>query len=286
MSNLMKRLDMPKSEFLVFSSMGDRANIKYWLKGNRNFDLWVCYYGDDGNKYIDSSDYYFKRKGGKFPNLHYVYNNWKNEIDFYKAVFVIDDDVILNGTKITNLFNILFDYKLWLIQPAFNPLGKVSHYLTMVKPYTKFRYTNFVEVTCPLFLKSKLDEFMNVYDPVLVGWGVDHWFINNLGSEIANKVAVIDEITCINPFDFTKNSINFRGKREIDTLQSKSKRVEVWKGVKAKYNINDIKIKEIGYERLSLNLYNLINIFYYSLLILCKLIARRIRSTFIYKKRR
>ncbi len=35
----------------------------------------------------------------------------------------------------------------------------------------KLRYTNFIEMARPLFRQDKLDAFMAVYDPELVGYG-------------------------------------------------------------------------------------------------------------------
>ena len=132
--------------------------------------------------------------------------------------------------------SVIKKYNLWLLQPAFDPKGKISHSITKVNPDTFMRYTNFVEVTCPLFQKDKLDEFMKIYDPVLVGWGVDLWFMEVLGPDVKGKVATVDEISCINPHDHTKGN-----KREIDTLQKTADRIKNWKKIKEKHNLqNDL----------------------------------------------
>jgi hypothetical protein len=91
---------------------------------------------------------------------------------------------------------------------------------------------NFVEVTCPLFRKDKLDAFMAVYDPVLVGYGVDWWFLETLGSDIEGKVAIVDAITCINPRDRAKG-----GKREINVLQDVPTRKRIWNEIRERYKI-------------------------------------------------
>lgn len=39
------------------------------------------------------------------------------------------------------------------------------------------RYTNFIEMTCPLFERKALDRFMAAFDPDLKGWGADWWFL-------------------------------------------------------------------------------------------------------------
>ena len=240
--SLTKNIDSPKSKFLVFTSAGDNAKLHNWLKGYRNFDLWVSYYGDKKNRYKDHSDFYIAKKGGKFPGLLYVYQNWENIINHYQAIIVMDDDIIINGSAISRLFEIREQYDLWLLQPAFNPIGKISHRITREKPFTFLRYTNFIEVTCPLFRKDKLDAFMKIYDPVLVGYGIDHWYMNLLLPDINKKVAIVDAISCINPYDWHKG-----GEREINLLQELHVRINNWEKIKRQYNIEDQEIKEFGF---------------------------------------
>ena len=70
---------------------------------------------------------------------------------------------------------------------------------------------------------------MGVYDPELVGYGTDWWFLHTLGPDIDNRVAVVDEVTCVNPYDKNKGG----GGREIDALQTHQMRKEVWERIKA-----------------------------------------------------
>jgi hypothetical protein len=157
---------------------------------------------------------------------------WPDLLERYEAIFILDDDLSFSASAISRLFEIRTKYDLWLIQPAFDPRGKISHPITRIHPTTFFRYTNFVEVTCPLFRKDKLDYFMQVYDPSLVGWGINWWYMDVLGPDLNGKVAVVDAITCLNPYDYTKG-----GCREIDKLQSTVERVATWKRIRAQHNI-------------------------------------------------
>jgi hypothetical protein len=246
---LRKNCPHPQAKHLVFTSAGDRANLGCWLKGDRNFDIWVNYYGNEENRYKDQSDFYTSIKGGKFSNLHYVYQHWKDILNHYQAILVMDDDLIIDGSSISRLFGLREEYDLWLLQPAFNPRGKVSHSMTRVNPLTFMRYTNFVEMTCPLFRKDKLDNFMKVYNPVLIGYGVDYWYMDILGPDIEGKVVIVDAITCINPHDWIKGS-----PREIDILQSTSDRIKVWEWVKEQYQIQERVQREFNSIKRSLTL--------------------------------
>ena len=65
-----------KERYLVFSSVGDNTNFdKLWLNGNKIFDIWVIYYGDNDANYLrykSKVDFIEKRKGSKFQNFYYL----------------------------------------------------------------------------------------------------------------------------------------------------------------------------------------------------------------------
>jgi hypothetical protein len=116
-----------------------------------------------------------------------------------------------------------------IIQPSFIPkYSQISHQITVSQPGLFMRYTNFVEVNTPVFSKEALTKCMIVYDPILVGYGIDYLFIWLLGQNQKNKYAIIDSIRCINPI--VQN-------REINKLQSFQKRIENWTNIAKKYNI-------------------------------------------------
>jgi len=217
---------------LVFTSAGDRSNLRLWLQGRWNFDLWVCYYGDRSGTYQDVADRYTARKGSKFQNIHHLYMEDPSVFHSYEAVMVMDDDVVISGKAISRLFDLRNERDLWLLQPAFRSRGKISHEITRVNPRTLLRFTNFVEMTCPLFRMDKFEKFMRAYDPELVGWGMDWWFTEVLGDDVAGKIAVVDGVLCTNPFD------QFRGgTREIDRLQNSPDRLRGWEQTKVKYGL-------------------------------------------------
>jgi hypothetical protein len=231
-AGLSSTISSPRSPNLVFTSAGDRSNVRRWLTGKRNFDLWVVYYGDGPGVLHDQAEFYVDRKGSKFQNLHYCYRRHRDIFDQYEAIMIMDDDILIDGTSLSRLFDIRRELDLWVLQPAFRLLGKISWDITRVRPTAKLRYTNFVEMTCPLFRRDKLAEFMLVYDPRLVGYGMDWWFLDVMGEDLEGHVAIVDEITCVNPYDRTKG-----GKREIDRLQPKVLRKAEWEGMQARHGI-------------------------------------------------
>lgn len=233
----------PKRKYLVYTSAGDHANLCGWLKGDRTFDLWITYYGQDGDRFRSVADLYNRRHGSKFQNLHHAYQTWPSLFEGYAAVMVMDDDIVITGSAISRLFDIRQERDLWVLQPAFHPRGKNSHPITVAHAGLFLRYTNFVEMGCPLFRKDKLDSFMRVYDPVLSGFGMDWWFLDVMGEDLRGKVAIIDAITCVNPHDFTKG-----GLRQMDQLQALADRVAAWQEIKKRYGIRSEGRGQIEFE--------------------------------------
>jgi hypothetical protein len=224
---------------LIFTSAGDSSNINLWLEGNTNFDLWICYYGDNDCNYEHEATYFTQRKGGKYQNLHFFIQQSENIFLAYDSILVMDDDIIINTNDINALFQLHSDYGLTLLQPAFDKTGKISHPITARKPFTKMRYTNFVEVTAPVFGAETLVKFMKIYDPTVNATGVDWWFCHIIDSNSNNHdaIAISDEIWCTNPHDLDKSN---DGVREIDRLLSNEERIRTWKIVKEKNHLNNI----------------------------------------------
>jgi hypothetical protein len=231
---------------LLFTSAGKNAIIeKYWIDKDRKYDIFLCYYGDETNKpLLPFVDYYVERKGSKIQNFHYFWTNQKqtefniiqndiNKPEFniknYDYYYIVDDDIIISTKAINSLFKIINDFSLDIIQPAFVPKkSRISHSITRAIPNIFLRYTNFIEINTPFFSKSALEKCMNIYDPTLVGYGIDYLFIWHLGKENKYKFAIIDAIKCINPFFDV---------RQIDILQPFDDRVKNWKSVMEKNNI-------------------------------------------------
>jgi hypothetical protein len=201
------------------------------------------YYGDDPRKdYSNDCEYFVRRKGAKFPNFHALFVDHRDLLAQYEAIWLADDDLIISGRAINELFAIRRTYGLWLLQPSFDMQSRISHGITRKQPWSLLRFTNFVEVTCPLFEASRLLAFMKVYDNRLVGWGVDWWYCHLIQQADVNhdKIAIVDAVSCRNPPESTKP-----GGREINRLQSRSVRKSNWEQIKRQ---NVLKIEETAVE--------------------------------------
>ena len=222
---------------LVFTSAGDNTEFyKHWLDNNRNYDVWCVYYGnndDNYNMYSKVVDKIWKRKGSKFQNFHHIYNNHRDLLDKYDRFFIVDDDIIISTTYINKLFDISIKYDLWACQPAYTPESKISWPITKYEPGNLLRYTNYTEVGTTVFSKYAIHKFMEYYDPILIGWGIDLFYIWVLGKDVEDKYAIIDSIQCINPHDIQKTT----QVREHTNIENYNKEEEYWKQIQKKYNI-------------------------------------------------
>jgi len=230
----------PKHRNLVFTSAGDQSNfVSHWLndKHNRNFDIWVVYYGNStSDKYKKDVDYWERRKGSKFQNFYYLWKKFNQQIKSYQKIFILDDDIVFKTKDINKCFQMSYKYNLWLLQPSFLPTSKLSFDINKKRSNSILRYTNFVEINTPLFDISVLEDIMEKYDPILVGWGIDlliSWVLINRSDYKPNKIAILDNVSCINPHDSAKGNI-----REISKLQSTKKRFEVYHQFANKNHVN------------------------------------------------
>jgi hypothetical protein len=222
----------------IFVSAGERHNIKQWLSGdNRSWDLITAYYGESeviAEELRKISDTFVISKGSKFQNLRNVHLQQPNLLSRYDYVWVVDDDIIIEPAQIDKLFDLARFWGLWVSQPAFDSAGKVSHHVTRCDSASgHLRISNFVEVTCPLFKREKLEEFLNVYDGSLSCYGLDYWWSQLFKAHEAARFGIFDEVTVINPKDAWKSKV-----REIDKLNSHRDRQQAWIAFKRKHNLH------------------------------------------------
>jgi hypothetical protein len=204
------------SNNLVITSVGDSTIYEKWIKGNKNFDFYAMYYGDDEyykNKLKECSDIFisgdfYKKSPSKYHKFDYAIKEYPNILN-YDYIWFPDDDININTGEINKLFEIAQKYDLWLCQPSLK--GYVSHNITKPVENSILRYTNFVEVMSPLFSKYSLMKLLNTFTMNETSWGIDYMW-NHLLESPKNKIAIIDIISMehtkkvsINYSRFTKN---------------------------------------------------------------------------------
>ena len=111
-------------------------------------------------------------------------------------MMVCDDDIVIDAARLNALFEVRAKFRVRALQPAFEPSGKLSYAVTRVQPGNNLRYTDFIEMACPLFSTPSLTAFLDVLDDRLSDYGIDYWFLQMLeANRYTDRVAVVDAIT-------------------------------------------------------------------------------------------
>jgi len=235
-------------ENIVFTSVGGNTNWdELWLGENRNYDVWVVYYGDDDeyfNKIKDKVEFAEKRKGDKWQNLYYVWNKYTKELSNYKRIFSLDDDIIFKTEDINEMFEIHEQCDLWICQPSFDVKAgsRLGWPFNAHDPNFFLRYSNFVENNSPLMLRKCLEKFFEIYNPdELDPHGTDwiYMYANGVREEENKKrFAVIDKIKCVNP---KSKIIDGKEVRECLNLNSLKTQIDRWRAFGKKHNMPEYR---------------------------------------------
>lgn len=154
-----------KNKFLLISSIGPKSIHKKCKWNNQsNYDTLFIYYSD----YFDDkdSDFYLHFSGKKFEQYFYLFQI-KEFIDNYNYVFILDNDNLISGKNISNLFKIANKLKVNILAPSAKIKGvKHNEVLKLINFYNNFipdkNYKNF------LFLKDYLPEnLVKIYNQVI-----------------------------------------------------------------------------------------------------------------------
>ena len=178
---------------LVICRSGDNSLHNEWINPavHKNFDLFIDYYGDTPNKYAEDADIYRQKKGFKWPELYNLVESYQSKILQYDAVWLPDDDLSIDCTRISKMFELFHCFDLQLAQPALSRDSFFSHPITLKNDQFAVRFTNFVEVMAPIFSQEALKLCWPTFKDSIIGWGLDFVWPKLLDS---TKIAIIDEI--------------------------------------------------------------------------------------------
>ena len=223
------------SNICFFTSIGDDLSLIDSIRTKYDFDIVCNYYANNTKKYEEIkklTNHAEPLRLSKFQSLKQIYNY----VSKYEYIFVFDDDAQIIQGDLSRIPKIMKDYDIDIASTAHDSRGKLSHKIHI--PHVGdhiFRYVNFIELNFPVFSNRFLTEFINTYDGILCGWGIDHWY-SQFGNKTNNKI-IIDDIVICNP----KHS------RKINSLMSKKDREHQWNEYKNKLNIKDIRPQNIEF---------------------------------------
>jgi hypothetical protein len=212
---------------LIVSPVGDKSTHKTWLSNNQEFDLFLIYYGDNQDIFDDykkdCSDNLVKAKGEKGRLINSFFKKeFEIKFDFsqYQNIWLPDDDIVMDSKMINDMFKIHSQFGLELSQPSLT--GFVHHEIVKNHPGHILRYTNFVEIMCPLMSKACFKKLAPYYMENYTSHGLDYLWPKILGYP-KNKIAIIDKVIANHSRPVSQNYDRFPIKPIQDLMNLKVK---------------------------------------------------------------
>lgn len=162
-------------------------------ESDRNWDLCVSWYGHEPAKDPGTCEYLtIQPEDRKFGAIHALFQP-ESPLWDYDQIWLPDDDLRTNWRDINRLFSICRRHQFDLSQPCLEPESFASHKATLLDSDYSLRYTNFVEVMCPLFSRNALRLCLPTFNGSISGWGLDLIWPCLLG-RVHTRMAIIDDV--------------------------------------------------------------------------------------------
>jgi len=190
---------MAARRFLVLARVGDSSLHAHWLRGaERKFDLYLSYYGKQPGRYRSDAEHWREKGETKWPALAAHLSEDRQLLAGYEAVWIPDDDVLIDAAGINRMFELFLAFDLALAQPALSMDSHFSHSALLHAPGHVLRRTNFVEVMAPVFSRPALAVLEPTFTQSRIGWGLDHLWVQLLErAGMGERIAVIDAVQVV-----------------------------------------------------------------------------------------
>lgn len=186
----------PNRRNVVFSSVGDNSRHRLWIEHpDRNFDLFLYYFGNGGANFSIDAELFLARAGTKTENFCHFYRSQPERLASYENVFVVDDDIVVDTTALNRMFDMFDVHDLWLAQPAYTDGSHIRWPITRQDPSSILRFTNFVEVGVMLFRCAQLEKVIEAMALSRSGWGLD-MVLSQLLGDPTDRIAILDAVQC------------------------------------------------------------------------------------------
>ena len=178
---------------LIVVRAGDQSVHPEWLasRHRRNFDVYVSYYGATPDRFRAEADHYHAEAGLRWPTHDRICREQWSLLERYDYVAFVSDDVQAPQAAWNALFSACRRYGLDLAQPAIE--GYANHEITKPQSGSILRYTNFVEIMCPIFDRTALRKLRGTFAESVSGWGLDCLW-GSLLPYPQFKLAIIDSV--------------------------------------------------------------------------------------------
>jgi hypothetical protein len=150
---------------LVIVRAGRKSLHSSWMAGAEQprFDLLVAAY-EDGVPVLGRPDVGIVRvPGRKVAGLSRVLAKYSAIVQSYSRVALFDDDLATNAAAINRLFDIGERFGLEIWQPSLTPDSYFSYAVFLQNRAFELRFTNFIEIMCPVFTAETLRKLQPLF---------------------------------------------------------------------------------------------------------------------------
>ncbi len=176
---------------IVVPSGGDESFIASWMEGSPSYDLMLLDYTPDGSAPCDFATYVHRVVGFKTEIIARAIEAHRELIDSYDAVWLPDGDLQIAPADLERMFSEFHRLELCLAQPSISgPYVNVG--VTGRRRWCRYRYTDFVEVMCPLVTPWALHRIKDTFPMTRSAWGQDWVWPERLPP---GKVAIFDHVS-------------------------------------------------------------------------------------------
>lgn len=178
---------------LVILRAGDQSLHRGWIaQPNRDFDLFISYYGQRPGLHQEDADFYEHRPGPKWSCIADLLAAHPALLDRYDAFWFPDDDLAATTETLNRMFALFHGFSLSLAQPALTRDSYHSWRHLLERPEYLLRHVDFVEVMAPLFERSALRACLGTFSESRSGWGLDWVWPKLAGRGRTDSIAIID----------------------------------------------------------------------------------------------
>jgi hypothetical protein len=235
---------MSKNYLLFVNIYSNLTNLNLWSSPYINYDIIVNYCGDNSDNLIQLQN---KAKIITNEKNEFIYNILNNlcknntiNLDQYKYIAVLDENIELERYDISICFELMNNYNLYFGSPA--TISDNKNILSINKT-SKLRYTNIVDINKCFINVNILKEFFSNYSNELEMYGFEYLLLNNYKT-MKDKISIFDIISSKEiKNNFSEEDINKFNELEKDNKVSKYEFCEF--GIIEKNNkIFDINAKD------------------------------------------
>lgn len=186
---------MSRRNLLVLRA-GDRSLHPGWLAlegTNRNWDLHISYFGNRAEPFgaLPDGVSLSQEKGPKYLGLADCFDRHPQFLERYDWIGCPDDDLEVAMGSWSQIFDVAAESGAAIAQPSLDARSYFSHRVTLQRRHYRYRYTNFVEVMCPIFARDTLSDLLPQFRENNSSWGLDYVWSRRTASA-GKRLVIID----------------------------------------------------------------------------------------------